>query len=273
MSRVRVMTLNLNGGVYPETGPRSWAERATHVVGLIQRHAPDLIGFQEVNQANLITLAAQLPMYHQIVGNAYGDNPPAEHTSILLNAERFALIESGEFWLSRTPDLPSCDWNVPYPMGATWARLQERTDGTSMLLVNTHYEDGPDGEESRVEGSRLIVARIAQLAPDIPSIVTGDFNGNPDSAAYKTFLDAGFVDTYRAAGHADGADSTFHGFVGDQYNALEWGDAPFWRIDWILVRGGGSPSPVQSCTIIRDSAPPIYPSDHYPVMADLALAG
>ena len=133
MSRVRVMTLNLNGGASPESGPRSWAERAAHVVRLIQRHAPD-------------------------------------------------------------------------------------------------------------------------------------------SAAYHIFLAAGFVDAYRAAGHVDDTVSTFHGFVGDQYNALEWGDAPFWRVDWIVVRGGESPPSVHSCTIIRDAEPPVYPSDRCPAMADLVFA-
>jgi hypothetical protein len=28
-----------------------------------------------------------------------------------------------------------------------------------------------------------------------------------------------------------------------------------------------------SCTIVRDAEPPAYPSDHYPVVADLLLAG
>ncbi len=266
------MTLNTNGAVYPETGPRSWAQRAPLTVGLIQQCAPDIIGFQEVNQGNLTTFAEQLPAYQHVVGNAYGDNPPAEYTSIFWKAARFTAIDSGEFWLSQTPTLPSCDWNVPYPMGATWVRLQDRTDGQHVLIVNTHFEDGSDGELSRVEGSKLIVAQIAHLAPDFPSIITGDFNCNPVSAAYNHFMTAGFVDTYHAAGHSDGTDSTFHGFVGEQYNPIEWGGVgPFWRIDWILARSGTQPSQIRSCRIIRDAQPPIYPSDHYPVLAEIEL--
>ncbi len=40
-------------------------------------------------------------------------------------------------------------------MGATWARLRRLGDGAELLHLNTHFEDGPDGEQSRVEGSKL----------------------------------------------------------------------------------------------------------------------
>ena len=53
-------------------------------------------------------------------------------------------------------------------------------------------------------------------------IMGGDFNCNPWSPVYRTLLGAGFVDAYRAAGHADSVkSSTFHGFQGVNYFALE----------------------------------------------------
>ena len=136
MSNLRVITFNLNGAVFPESGPHSWAQRSPHVIALIQRYAPDIIGFQEVNQANLATFGAQMPMYEQLAGNAYGDNPPAEYSSIFWRSERFILREAGEFWLSTTPDHVSCDWDVPYPLGATWVRLQDRSGGTPLFVVD-----------------------------------------------------------------------------------------------------------------------------------------
>lgn len=80
------------------------------------------------------------------------------------------------------------------------------------------------------------------------------------------------MDAYRAAGHADSAAaSTFHGLHGDAYFALEWGDEAFWRIDWILTHAGATGLQATSCTIVRDAQPPIYPSDHYPVVAEFRL--
>src|SRR5438105_1482436 len=106
----RVMTFNINGAAYPRDGPNAWANRANLNVATILKHAPDLIGFQEVHEVNLATYRAGLPGYAHVVGNKYGDNPPEESTSIFWKEQRFTLVEAGEFWLSRTPDVPSSDW-------------------------------------------------------------------------------------------------------------------------------------------------------------------
>src|SRR5438552_12711454 len=121
----RVMTFNINGAGYPSDGPNAWPNRANLNVTTILKHAPDLIGFQEVHEVNLATYRAGLPGYAHVVGNKYGDNPPEESTSIFWKEQRFTLVEAGEFWLSRTPAVPSSDWGVDYPLGATWARLRE----------------------------------------------------------------------------------------------------------------------------------------------------
>src|SRR5205823_9693510 len=115
-------------------------------------------------------------------------------------------------------------------------RLRDVQTDAHWLHLNTHYEDGADGEHARVESSRLMVARTVQLAPDLPVIVTGDFNCNPWSAAYNVFMAAGFTATYPAAGAGDSVESsTFHALTGKQYFGLEWGSALFWRVDWILT--------------------------------------
>jgi 2-keto-3-deoxy-L-rhamnonate aldolase RhmA len=43
-----------------------------------------------------------------------------------------------------------------------------------------------------------------------PAILTGDFNCNPDALPHRILVEAGWADTYHAAGHGDGRDSTFH---------------------------------------------------------------
>ncbi|HRF98947.1 MAG TPA: hypothetical protein PLZ51_27240, partial [Aggregatilineales bacterium] len=59
---------------------------------------------------------------------------------------------------------------------------------------------------------------------------------------------------------------TFHNFLGEAYPPLAV------RIDWILVGGGTKQFTTHSCDIIRDAEPPIFPSDHYPILAELSLA-
>jgi endonuclease/exonuclease/phosphatase family metal-dependent hydrolase len=275
MLPIRVMTFNINGNdleIDLENMERSWANRADLTLKTIRSSSPDLIGLQEVVHPNLEFFQEHLTDYAYELGQEYDEGEYAAYSSILWKRARFELIESGKFWFSRTPDVRSSDWGVPYPMGAAWVRLQEVPTGMRLLHMNTHFEDGLEGEQSRMESSKLVVARVRELAPDIPAIVTGDFNCNPRSAVYNRFIAAGFIDTYLAAGNIDGAASTFHGYAGEHYNALEWGGSdPFWRIDWILVHSVSQPMQVRSCTIIRDAETPLYPSDHYPVIADLLL--
>ena len=272
MPTIRVMTFNVQGAQHPNEGPNRWEQRAALNLRTIEQAAPDLLGLQEVQRENLATYRAHLRGYAHVVGNNYGDTPPTEWTSIFWREARFALVAAGEFWLSRTPNQPSADWGVPYPMGATWVHLRDRTTEAELLALNTHFEDGPDGEQSRVEGSRLIVQRVTALqAGRLPAIVMGDFNCNPDSAAARIFGEAGFTDSYLATGNRDGEASTYHGFAGSAYDPTRWG-VSYWRIDWILTRDGGQRLVPLSCAIVRDAAPPAYPSDHYPVVADFRLA-
>ncbi len=143
MSTVRVMTFNVQGAGYPAEGVNSWERRAALNVRVIERAAPDLIGFQEIRRGNLATYRERLRGYGHVAGNNYGDNPPAEWTSIFWKAARFALVEADEFWLSRTPDEPSADWGVPYPMGATRVRLRDLDDGARWLHVNRTSRTAP----------------------------------------------------------------------------------------------------------------------------------
>jgi exonuclease III len=75
----------------------------------------------------------------------------------------------------------------------------------------------------------------------------------------------------RTAGHQESADAfTFHNFEGEQYSAERHG-YPSSRIDWILIRNSLWEMQINSCEIIRDNKHPLYPSDHYPVLAELML--
>lgn len=110
-------------------------------------------------------------------------------------------------------------------------------------------------------------------------IVTGDFNcvpwlpeyGLPEGkpftdTGYLEFRRSGFVDAFTATGQRDTNTShTFHGYQGEAFNVLEDGMAQ--RIDWILWKDGAQSLKALSCQILRDAEPPIYPSDHYPLLA------
>jgi endonuclease/exonuclease/phosphatase family metal-dependent hydrolase len=274
MSLLRVMTLNIQG-TWPSEGPNRWANRAPLSLNAIERHAPDLFGLQEAQVGNLEYFRQNLQGYAWTNGNCYGDNPPNEYTPIYWKVDRFDLLGYGEFWFSPTPETPSVGYGVDYPLGASWVKLLDRTTGRPLIHVNTHFEDGPAGAESRRNAARILIERMRVIGgDDLPVIATGDFNWNPGGEAHRLFLEAGYVDTFLAAGHADGAVSTFHGFEGQAYDARRYsgGANTFWRIDWVLVRPAAAPGArVASCRVVTDSEPSCYPSDHYPVIAEIDL--
>ncbi len=270
----RVMSFNIRGSFHPQDGENVWERRAALNVETIKRHAPDLIGFQELQSGNLSTYQADLAGYQYVLGNDASDH--SEYRSIFWKPSVFELLESGAFWLSETPEVYSESWNTDCVRAATWVRLREKATGASFLHLNTHLDHR--SEWARREGCRLLVRRISDLrGDDLPVILTGDFNCNAHQAValadanYRYLIDGGFVDSYLAGGGSDSARSnTFHDFQGDRFNLN--GDEGFsGRIDWMLTLDGVRRWRVRSSGIIRDHADPVYPSDHYPIFADFEL--
>jgi endonuclease/exonuclease/phosphatase family metal-dependent hydrolase len=259
---LNIMTYNIRGALYDD-GLNSWPNREPLNVRLLQQHTPDLIGFQEVHQENLAILQASNGGYVHLAGTPYNDDPPYQYAAIAWNPQHLRLIDSGGFWLSKTPNRHSSSWDTACIRSATWTKLEWLETGLTFLHLNTHLDH--ISELARVEGAKLILKFLE--AAGLPLVMTGDFNCPPASPAYRLFIEHGFVDAYVAAGnHA--ARWTYHGYRGQAYSPHE-GD--YDRIDWILLRDWDVEMRVGTCTIMEDSQPPLYPSDHYPVMARLNL--
>lgn len=270
MSIIRVMSFNIFNILPPEEEIRYfsdiWANRSDLNVATIKRYHPDIIGFQELCPEHWETYREALAEYqHYGVDTDLG-------TAIFWKAARFERLAEGHFFLGDNPLERKPDWGADSPLSAVWVKLKDLQSGTEFLFLNTHLDD--ESATSRIKSCALILEQLNRLNPtnDLPIFMTADFNCNPWSPIYQTFLANGFVDTYRAAGHADSVESsTFHGFHGKDYFALEWGDQVFWRVDWILARSGRQRLQTTSCTIVRDAAPPVYSSDHYPVVSELLV--
>lgn len=259
---MRVMTFNVRGAYWSQDGENYWPKRAALNLAAIRRAAPDLIGFQELQQGNIDVYEAELAGYQRLLGPHYGNREPYEYPAIYWNPQRLHIHESGGFWLSETPEVHSGAWDTACIRSATWARFST-PDGASFIHANTHLDHISD--QARLEGARLILRQLAERAGKLPVVITGDFNCDPGSQPYAAFMEQGLYDTFQAANEQDTAQpATFHGFRG-RARRIEPDRSE--RIDWILARG----LQTERCTIIRDEEPPRYPSDHYPVVADLSF--
>lgn len=264
---LRVMTFNIRYDT-PSDGVNAWPNRRDWVASLVRFHGADVVGVQEALAHMLTDLDARLPGFARVgVGRADG-RTRGEFSAILYRTDRLALLDSGTFWLSPTPEVAgSKGWDAAIERVATWARFRDRGTGCSHLHLNTHFDHM--GEQARQESARLIRQRLGALAAGgLPIVVTGDLNAGPASAPYKILTSESIdgaapplVDAFSASrsGHY-GPTSTWTAF-----RAIE----PGRRIDYVLV----SPSlPVLAHGILPDSWEGRFPSDHLPVLAALAPA-
>lgn len=254
------MTFNIRGA-YHMDGRNVWLCRRGINVRTIRDASPDLIGFQELQRGNLRAYERELPFYRRLLGPAYENRRPHSYNAIFWDPGRLELLESGGFWLSETPERFSRSWGSRQVRSANWARFRALPEGVEFIHLNTHL-DHVSGEARR-RGGRLITRWLEDVR--LPVLVTGDFNCNPGTPTYKIFAAAGFSDAHLRAGNPP--ENTFHRFMGEGYGSSREG-----RIDWILLRDGvGERWEVRFCRVLRACEPPLYPSDHYPVVAGLAL--
>lgn len=249
---LRVMTFNVR--TPSADGVNVWENRRELLVRTVRDADPDVFGTQELHKRQGDYVVAKLPHYAWFgEGRRGGDGD--EHMGVFYRSDRLKVIESGNFWLSDTPDVPgSISWGHPLPRMVTWALFERKADGRRFYFFNTHLPYRDEDEPARSKGAKEILARLQALPKSVPIVLTGDFNTTPASEAHA-LLTGLLVDARTSAPEHAGPDKTFHNFTG----------TPTKRIDWILTRGF---SALRADTItVHEGA--VYPSDHFPVLAVL----
>lgn len=259
---LRVMSFNIRYGLAND-GENHWDKRKGHVVTTIANATPDFVGTQETLAFQAAYIAERMPDY-TYVGSSRTQDGNGEHCGIFFRTSRFDKLIEGHFWLSETPDQRgSKSWDSSLPRMATWLKLWDRTNKQSFYLINTHFDHR--GSKARTESAKQIRSFVASLPEGSSVIVTGDFNAGVDSDPYKALFaqsdsSSVFVDTFAKLNPTAGKnDGTFNGFKGTQTGA---------RIDWIAA---SREIEVITAEIDRTSFEGKYPSDHFPVTAEVRL--
>lgn len=256
--QVAVMSFNIRYGTAAD-GPDAWPARRTLVVETIAAARPALLGVQEALHFQMQQLSAALPGHRPIgVGRADGDTA-GEYAAIFVDTARFAIVAHGTFWLSDTPTVPgSMHWGNHITRICTWARLADRRGGDTLRVYNTHWDH--ESQASRERSAALVLARVAEGPPGDGVIVMGDFNAGEANPAFRALVapPTGLTETFRALHPDDSIVGTFNGFAGTTTGE---------KIDAILVN---SRFDVRAAAIVRRHAAGRYPSDHFPVTAEVA---
>ena len=252
---LRIMSFNIRLPAESD-GVDYWETRKPLAVRMLREQQPDVIGLQELVRAQADYLARELPQYAWF-GRGREADGGGEHMGVFYRKDRLKVIESGDFWLSDTPDVAgSITWGHPHPRMVTWALFEQRSDGRRFYLFNTHLPYRDEDEAARLKGAQAIARHLATLPDDVPVVLTGDFNTTPDSDAHAV-LAGTLQDAWTTAPRVEGIDATFHGFTGKADR----------RIDWIFVRG----AQLESITSVTTRWNNRYPSDHFPLVATLRL--
>lgn len=261
----RVMTYNIRFAGNEETdGSNAWSKRKNLIASMISFHHADIVGLQEALLLQINDLTELLPSYSWVgVGRDDGNNK-GEFSAILFLNARFEVIEQSTFWLSETPDTPSMGWDAAFPRVVTWIEIKDKVTEKEFFIFNTHYDH--IGDTARINSSKLLKKRIAEIVDDQPVLLMGDFNTQDSTEAYKiltskaseepVLYDAQFVS--KSVHH--GSHVTFNGFG----TSLEPGN----KIDFIFVNNDIL---VLEHGVIDEVVDGRYPSDHMPVVAEIKL--
>jgi len=249
---LKVGTFNVLFQDPQNVGPYAWAARRQRVIDWILESRCDLLGLQEVLPPQRVDLDAGLSEVYGSVGRPVKTDGTLHTNLVLYRREAFRLEESRTVWLSDEPQRPGSralrGKEPDEPRTATLARVRGRQG--ALWFVNTHWD--PRDPELRASMADVL---LAQLPPEGPLIVLGDFNADEGEPAQQAMRKA-FLDSWRDR-HPEGpAAITCHHF-----------NAPFPQrhIDYIFTRG----FTVDSCDVIASDGD--YLSDHYPVVAKLTV--
>jgi endonuclease/exonuclease/phosphatase family metal-dependent hydrolase len=257
-----VMTFNIR---YDDgsDGPLAWRPRREGVIATIRAHRPDLLAIQEPTDAQARDIADAMPGWTPFgpSGEEWDDLDPPRG---FFRADRFAVRDTGVFWLSDTPEEPrSVSFANDYGARAcAWVALHDRVDDRDLVFGSTHFDTNQD---SSLPSAIVLRTELDAIAGSAAVIVAGDFNSPAGSEAHRFLTgEGGYRDAWSAAGLADRGVVTFNHFVVPHVAPAVDDAYGNFRIDWILMRG---PLECLSAAVDDAIAGPLPPSDHYPVIA------
>lgn len=258
---LRVMTYNIRLDIASD-GENQWQYRAERVVGLIRYHQPDLLGVQEALPNQVQELAEALPQYAWYGAGRDDGKEKGEYSAIFYNKARFALQDSGTFWLSPNPYKPSKGWDAAYPRVCSWVKLKDQQTGREFYHFNTHFDH--EGVQARENSALLLQEKVKAIAGTAPVVLTGDFNTTENSRA--------FILLTRNSPLADARQLSQSGHYGPlgTFSTFDVAHEMGKLIDFIFVTEHFQ---VLQHAILSDAQGGRYPSDHLPVIAVLALKG
>lgn len=247
---IKIMSFNIQ-----QPHGTNWDARKDSAVAIIIQEDVDIIGTQEaVNYQRDYIIDSTKGYAWYGLGRDGGDK--GEGSWIFYKEGKYLIdsLNSGNFWLSDTPDKPS-RFAGNYNRICTYIRLIDTATQKGFYVFNAHFPI-PNLSTGRLKSMKLMAQRMAEKSlSGEPVIATGDFNSSENDAATKWMKNGSdnpihCRDTYRDV-YPEGHVST--GF-GTKFDYIYYENIPeFKTIDsWVIKE-------------------PSEATDHFPIAAEISF--
>jgi endonuclease/exonuclease/phosphatase family metal-dependent hydrolase len=263
---IRYVTLNLyHGGTFSvRTGDDHELERRLEMAAAALRALqPDVVGVQEASTGPrrghvAARLAARLGFHYVYAPAIRG------LLSLIMNnlTEGPAVLSRFPILRSETRDLPRCHY-LADPRAIAFAELE--TPWGRLPVFSTHISGNPCQ-------SRGVLAFVRAHRGPLPGVLMGDFNAEEHAPAITLLTrGAGLVDVFRAANPSAAGPTVWQPVTALEPMARR-------RVDYLfLLPGTEVAGRVLSSRVVVDApgrrpdGTVLWPSDHYGVLAEIAL--
>lgn len=247
---VRIMTFNIRCS---EVGVQTAESRYPLVSETILKSNADSVGLQEATPEWMEYLKVALSDKYDYVGIPREDD--GEYSSIFYLKDKYTVTESGNFWLSETPEKESKGWDAACYRICTWAVLENKATKEKYVHVNTHLDHR--GVSARRNGVELMLKHLKKYN-DIPAVFTADMNILEGEENYIQFVNSGFMYDTKYQAKSSVNYLTYHDVhPSEQEKSI---------IDYVMINDKFSADTYRVVTAGIDGK---YVSDHFPVYADI----
>ena len=235
-----------------------WERRKAPFDAALKDVGADVFAFQEMESfargagggTNLALewVLGQNPDYNAAAVGNWETFPSTQ--PILYRTDKLTPLDQGWFFFSDTPDvIYSRTFNGSWPAFASWALFETR-DGHMVRVINVHFEY--KSRSNRILSAELVAARIGPWIDAGENVVLiGDLNARHGARTQDILAESGLA-------FAPIAGSTYH---------LNYGINLFGAIDHIGFTD--QMNIIDEPIVLRSKYLNTWPSDHYPVYADI----
>jgi len=285
--KTELKAASFNIHLAPTPDFNAWQVRKSSVAELVRYHDFDVFGTQEGFFHQIEDITKIDDVYAYVAHGRDDGNKKGETSAVIYKKAKYQLLDSGKFWFAEDTTKAAKGWDADCVRICSWAKLKDKNTGKIFYFFCLHFDHR--GNVARQKSAELLLVKVKEIAKDNPFVIVGDFNLAPDTSPMQTILKSPMiVDTYSASEAKPYVCSlgTWHGYAGtppkDSNN----------RIDYVLTSKGVK---VKKYAVLTDrivsnpnakgkvwavnedgtkgiTADKVkYPSDHYPVVADLEL--